>query len=72
MSKSMFSESQIVKTLAEGDAGMAVAEICWKQGISNATLCKYKAKYGRMDVSDARKLKRACIWLRMRHYVSVA
>ena len=71
MRKSMFSESQIVGTLAEGDAGLAVAKICWKQEISDATFYKYKAKYGRMDVSDARKLYRACIWLRMRHYVSV-
>ena len=45
MKKSRFTESQIVAVLKEGDAGMPVAELCRKHGISNATYYLWKSKY---------------------------
>ena len=57
MRKSRFSEEQIIAILAEQERGMATAEVCRRQGISSATFYKWKAKYGGLDVSDARKLK---------------
>ena len=43
--------------MKEQEAGAKTADVCRKHGISDATFYKYKAKYGGMDVSDARKLK---------------
>jgi hypothetical protein len=43
--------------LAEQERGLGMAEVCRKHGVSAATLYKWKAKFGSMDVSDARKLK---------------
>ena len=57
MRKSRFSEEQIIAILAEQDRGMTTAEVCRKHGISQNTFYKWKAKFGGMDVSDARKLK---------------
>ncbi|PWW02281.1 putative transposase [Hoeflea marina] len=57
MKRSRFTEEQIIGILREQEAGMPTAEVCRKHGISGATFYKYKAKYGGMDVSDARKLK---------------
>lgn len=57
MRKSRFSEEQIIAILAEQERGMTTAEVCRKHGISQNTFYKWKAKYGGMDVSDARKLK---------------
>ena len=57
MRKSRFSEEQIIAILAEQERGMATSEVCRRHGISSATFYKWKAKYGGMDVSDARKLK---------------
>jgi putative transposase len=42
---------------AEGDQRKATAEVCRKHGVSSATFYKWKAKYGGLDVSDARRLK---------------
>lgn len=56
-SRSRFTEEQIIGILKEQEAGLPTAEVCRKHGISSATFYKYKAKYGGMDVSDARKLK---------------
>ena len=57
MRRSRFSEEQIIGILREQEAGAATAEVCRKHGISSATFYKWKAKYGGMEVSDARRLK---------------
>jgi putative transposase len=57
MKRSRFTEEQIIGMLKEHEAGMKTAEVCRKHGISEATFYNYKAKYGGMDVSDARRLK---------------
>lgn len=57
MKRSRFTEEQIIAMIKEQEAGMPTAEVCRKHGVSSASFYKYKAKYGGMDVSDARKLK---------------
>lgn len=57
MRKSRFTEEQIIAILTEQERGMKTAEVCRNHGISPATFYKWKAKFGGMDVSDARKLK---------------
>ena len=57
MRKSRFSEEQIIGILKEHQAGVPVADLCRKHGISDATLYTWRSKYGGMEVSDARKLK---------------
>ena len=57
MKKSRFSEEQITAVLREQEDGMKTADLCRKHGISSATLYAWKAKYGGMDVSEARRLK---------------
>lgn len=56
MRPSRFTEEQIIGMLKEQEAGAATADVCRKHGISSATFYKFKAKYGGMDVSDARRL----------------
>jgi len=55
--KKRFSEEQIIRILQEAEAGTKVKELCRKHGISDATYYNWKAKYGGMTVSDAKKLK---------------
>jgi putative transposase len=55
--KKRFTEEQIIQVLKEHAAGAKVTDICRKHGVSDATLYKWKAKYGGMEVSDAKKLK---------------
>lgn len=57
MKKSRFTDEQIIGMIKEQEAGSSTAEVCRKYGISSASFYKYKAKFGGMDVSDARKLK---------------
>ena len=57
MRRSRFTEEQIIAILAEQERGMATAEVCRRHGVSSATFYKWKAKFGGMDVSDARRLK---------------
>ena len=57
MKKSRFTESQIVAALKEGEAGVPVAELCRKHGISAATYYNWKSKYSGVQVSDLQRLR---------------
>lgn len=57
MKRSRFSEEQIIALLKEQESGVKMVDVCRRHGISEATFYKYKAKFGGMDVSDARRLK---------------
>lgn len=57
MKRSRFSEEQIIGILKEQEAGAATADVCRRHGVSSATFYKWKAKYGGLDVSEARRLK---------------
>ena len=57
MKRKRYSEEQIIGILREAEAGTGVMELCRKHGMSNTTFYKWRAKYGGMDVSEARRLK---------------
>ena len=57
MKLARFSEEQITGILKEHQARLSAADLCRKHGISDAAFCKWRSKYGGMDVSDAKKLK---------------
>jgi len=57
MKKSRFSEEQIIGFLKQAEAGMPIKELCRKGGFSDATLYKWRARFGGMDVSDAKRLR---------------
>lgn len=57
MKRKRFSEEQIIRVLKEVEAGMEVKEVARKHGICEGTLYRWKAKYGGMEVGDAKKLK---------------
>lgn len=57
MKKQRFTEEQIIAVLKEQEAGSKAADLCRKHGISEATFYNWKAKYGGMEVSEAKRLK---------------
>ena len=57
MRKSKFTQSQIVGILAEGEAGLPVAEICRKHGISNALYYQWKSKYSGVSVNELKRIR---------------
>jgi putative transposase len=57
MKRSRFSEEQIIVILKEHEAGVSVADLCRKHGGSDASIYKWKAKFGGMEVSEAKRLK---------------
>jgi putative transposase len=57
MKGSRFSEEQIIGILREHEAGGKTPDLCRRHGISDATFYKWKAKYGGLEVSEARRLK---------------
>jgi putative transposase len=57
MKGSRFSEEQIIAVLREHEAGAKTEEVCRRHGISSATFYKWKAKYGGMEASEAKRLK---------------
>jgi putative transposase len=57
MNRSKFTEEQIIGILREQEAGAKTADLCRRHGISSATFYAWKAKFGGMEVSDAKRLK---------------
>jgi putative transposase len=57
MKRSRFTEEQIIGILKEHDLGAKTADVCRKHGMSEATLYNWKAKFGGMDVSEAKRLR---------------
>ena len=57
MRKSKFTEGQMMAILAEGEAGVPVADVCRKHGISNATYYLWKSKYAGMSANELKRVK---------------
>lgn len=52
-----FSEEQVIGVLKEADSGVATTEVCRRHGITTTTFYRWKAKFGGMEVSEARRLR---------------
>ena len=57
MRKARYSEEQIIRVLQEVESGRSVKEVCREHGVSTASYYAWKAKYGGMDINEARRLK---------------
>lgn len=57
MKRSRFSEEQIIGILKGHEAGVSVADLCRKRGVSDASIYKWKARFGGMDVAEAKRLR---------------
>ena len=57
MRKSRYTEEQIIGFIKQADAGVGVADLCRKEGFSTATFYKWRAKFGGMEASDAKRLR---------------
>lgn len=57
MKRSRFLEEEVIAILKEQEAGVSVADLCRKHGVSDASIYRWKAKFGGMDVSEARRLR---------------
>jgi putative transposase len=57
MKRSRFSDEQIIGILKEHEAGAVTADVCRRHGISSATFYKWKAKYGGLEVTEAKRLR---------------
>jgi putative transposase len=57
MKRARFTEEQIIGVLKEHEAGAKTIDLARKRGVSEATLYNWKAKYGGMDVSEAKRLR---------------
>ncbi len=57
MKRNRFTDDQIIGILKEHEAGMPISELCRKHGVSDASIYKWKAKFGGMDISEAKRLK---------------
>jgi putative transposase len=57
MKKSRFTDEQIISFIKQADSGLPVADLCRKYGSSTASFYKWRAKFGGMDVPDAKRLR---------------
>ena len=57
MKRSRFTDEQIIGILKEQEAGAKTADVCRKYGVSGATFYKWKAKFGGLEVPEAKRLR---------------
>lgn len=55
--KRRYTDEQIIGILKEHEAGLTAKDLCRKYGMSDATFCKWKAKFSGMEVNEARRLR---------------